>query len=82
VGAYIFLIGISLDEYYDDGTTGTIYDGGGGSTGNGCSSGYCNSNGHCCPSYAPYYCGGSCYYTSSDALQAGGAACATHKIVC
>jgi len=50
------------------------------SVGNGCSPGYCNSNGHCCPSSSKYYCGGKCYYTIDDALAADG--CGSFQIKC
>lgn len=62
------------------GTTTTGGSSGTASEGNGCSPGYCNSNGHCCPSNARYYCGGSCYYTIDDALSAGG--CGSFQIKC
>ena len=76
--------GSNYDDYSSDSDYTSDTTGGGGTTytGNGCTAGYCNSNGHCCPSYAQYYCNGSCYYTSNDALSVGGASCSSYKIVC
>jgi len=50
----------------------------------GCSAGYCNSNGHCCPLSARYYCDGYCYKTSEAALSAtnGSSSCTGYRIVC
>jgi hypothetical protein len=36
-----------------------------------CTSGYCLSDGHCCPSSAKYYCNGGCYGSASEASDAG-----------
>ena len=58
--------------------------GGGGSVGTGCPTGYCNSNGVCCPSNLRYSCQGSCYASQQDALSASGGSpsCASHRIQC
>jgi len=36
-----------------------------------CSSGYCWTENHCCPSSSQYYCNGYCYRSSNDAYNAG-----------
>jgi len=36
-----------------------------------CSSGYCWTEGHCCPSSSQYYCNGYCYRSSNEAYNAG-----------
>lgn len=57
------------------------FSGGGGDGGGGgkqvsigcqhCSSGYCWTEAHCCPSSAQYYCNGYCYRSSNEAYNAG-----------
>jgi len=66
------------------------FSGGGGSTGGDggtiaqryCPSGYCLSNGHCCPSNYRYYCEGKCYASSNEAMSASQGRCTSFKIYC
>lgn len=61
---------------YDDSSSG------GGSGGNGCPSGYCNSNGYCC-AQGLVGCQGSCYASTGDAYSAtGDSSCLSVKTVC
>lgn len=55
---------------------------GGGSSGNGCPSGYCNSNGYCC-AQGLVGCQGACYNSTGDAYSAtGDSSCLSVKTVC
>jgi hypothetical protein len=53
--------------------------GGGGGGGSGCQSGYCNSNGVCCPR-GMLGCGGHCYADSGAAYRGG--SCTSFRTVC
>lgn len=61
------------------GDSGGSSSGGGG---NGCSSGYCNSNGYCCPQ-GTVGCDGACYSSTSAAYSATlNSSCLSVRTVC
>jgi len=47
-----------------------------------CSSGYCLSNGRCCPSSSRYYCEGKCYGSSAEANSASSGRCTSFTVYC